>query len=77
MGCGKGQACVDVARRSGAEVTGLDLSTSNIQRARECLGCCGWLGMLVPCQVMKRFGIGRGQKASRIQDLFQNFDTLW
>eukprot|EP00434_Breviolum_minutum_P037744 symbB.v1.2.033470.t1/scaffold4163.1/size45672/1 len=35
MGCGKGQACVDVARKCGAEVTGLDLSTSNIKRARE------------------------------------------
>ena len=37
MGCGKGQACVDVARQSGAAVTGLDLSTSNIQRAKEFL----------------------------------------
>lgn len=35
MGCGKGQACVDVARQSGAAVTGVDLSTSNIQRAKE------------------------------------------
>ena len=40
MGCGKGQACIDVARQSGAAVTGLDLSTSNIQRAKEFLADC-------------------------------------
>ena len=42
MGCGKGQACVDVARQSGAAVTGVDLSTSNIQRAKEFLAMSMW-----------------------------------
>lgn len=35
MGCGKGQACVDVARTAGCSVVGVDLSGTNIARANE------------------------------------------
>merc|ERR1719235_1787156 len=35
LGCGKGQACRVIAERTGAEVTGIDLGTTNIERANE------------------------------------------
>merc|ERR1719359_1750679 len=35
LGCGKGQACRVIAERTGAAVTGVDLGTTNIQRANE------------------------------------------
>jgi len=35
LGCGKGQACRVIAERTGARVTGVDLGTTNIQRANE------------------------------------------
>jgi len=35
LGCGKGQACRVIAERTGAAVTGIDLGTTNIQRANE------------------------------------------
>merc|ERR1719387_1230741 len=35
LGCGKGQACRFIAERTGATVTGVDLGTTNIQRANE------------------------------------------
>merc|ERR1719473_277745 len=35
LGCGKGQACRVIAERTGATVTGVDLGTTNIQRACE------------------------------------------
>ena len=85
MGCGKGQACVDVARKRGAEVTGLDLSTSNIKRARECLGknldpLDRMLGDFLPTQVMKGWDwMGRSakkcqkSKQAEFSDFFSGF----
>ena len=85
MGCGKGQACVDVARKCGAEVTGLDLSTSNIKRARECLGknldpLDRMLGDFLPTQVMKGWDwMGRSakkcqkSKQAEFSDFFSGF----
>ena len=35
MGCGKGMACLDVARSSGVHCAGVDLSSTNIKRANE------------------------------------------
>merc|ERR1719456_208597 len=35
LGCGKGQACRVIAEYTGAAVTGVDLGTTNIQRANE------------------------------------------
>merc|ERR1719377_49650 len=35
LGCGKGQACRVIAERTGAAVTGIDLGTTNIKRAKE------------------------------------------
>merc|ERR1719163_2100079 len=35
LGCGKGQACRFIAERTGATVTGVDLGTTNIQRANQ------------------------------------------
>jgi cyclopropane fatty-acyl-phospholipid synthase-like methyltransferase len=35
LGCGKGQACRFIAERTGATVTGVDLGSTNIQRANE------------------------------------------
>merc|ERR1711904_760571 len=35
LGCGKGQACRVIAEATGAAVTGVDLGTTNIQRANE------------------------------------------
>merc|ERR1719456_1175233 len=35
LGCGKGQACRVIAEYTGAMVTGVDLGTTNIQRANE------------------------------------------
>merc|ERR1719414_386498 len=35
LGCGKGQAALVIAKHTGAAVTGVDLSTTNIVRANE------------------------------------------
>lgn len=35
LGCGKGKACVQIAERTGAACTGVDIGTENVRRANE------------------------------------------